>query len=221
MSANASNFKLKFSRWGATLLVLVFGIQTYAVVSLSLELKRVNEVVLEQARCAALISQADLVNGLFNDAGAAVGGYSITKSKLFEARLSATAARLPVAVEELKKLTVGHPEAQEPIARIGELVKSGLLAMAEAKAAIDANRTDVAQFRARHMYKQIRQNADQVRDELNGLTQVQRRIESGGPDHQSELMKINTIGYVGLSSVLVFGIVLDAVKNSGATRQVE
>lgn len=217
----ASDFKLKFSKWGATLLVLVFGIQTSAVVTLSLELKRVNEVILEQARCAALISQADVLSSLFYDAGVAMGGYSITKSNLYEARFDAITSQLPVAFEELKKLTAGHPEAQEPIARIGQLVKSGLLEMSEAKAAIDANHIDVAQFKARHMYKQIRQTADQIRDELNGLTQVPRKIEVQRTGAPGQVMKFDTIGFVGISSVLVLGIVLDAVKNSGAPRQVE
>lgn len=216
MSANASNFKLKFSRWGATLLVLVFGIQTYSVVSLCQELKQVNAAVLEQARCDAVIAQASALSKLFYDAGVAMGGYSITKNKEFGERYAKITSQIPLDLAELKKLEDGKPEARASLERIESLVEGGLDELAKAKVAIDENRVDVAQFRARHMYKQVRQDADKIQDELRGLTEGKCRVakgESPGPH--------NMTVYLGAISVLVFGIVLDAVKNSGATRQVE
>jgi hypothetical protein len=66
------------------------------------------------------------------------------------------------------------------------------------------------------MYKQVRMESDKIQTELAQLVVRQQKSLS-----KPALGAREMIGYVGLSSVLIFGIMLDAVKNSGAPRQVE
>ncbi len=133
--------------------------------------------VQRQIRSKAIISQANTLSKLFYDAGVAMGGYSITKSPLFSDRYDKIVRQIPQDLNELKSLVGDNPRQQKILENLADITVTGLKILGEAKAAIDDNRVDVAQFRARHMYKEIRSLADRLQDELRGLTEDERKIE--------------------------------------------
>lgn len=135
----------------------------------------------DQVRSKAIIAEANSVSKGFYDAGVAMGGYSITKSPLFSDRYDKIVAIIPEDMAELHELVKNNPKQLQSMRNIFKTTTSGLRILGEAKAAIDDNRVDVAQFRARHMYKEMRSIGDKLQDELRGITDEARRTEKESP----------------------------------------
>jgi CHASE3 domain sensor protein len=155
------------------------------LLTLTMLLRQAEIEVQRQIRSKAIISQANTLSKLFYDAGVAMGGYSITKSPLFSDRYDKIVRQIPQDLNELKSLVGDNPRQQKILENLADITVTGLKILGEAKAAIDDNRVDVAQFRARHMYKEIRSLADRLQDELRGLTEDERKIESESPEVQN------------------------------------
>ncbi len=136
--------------------------------------------VQRQVRSKAIISQANTLSKLFYDAGVAMGGYSITKSPLFSDRYDKIVKQIPQDLDELRTLVGENGRQQTILANLKKITEDGLSILTEAKSAIDDNRVDVAQFRARHMYKEIRSLADRLQDELRGLTEDEGKLRARG-----------------------------------------
>ena len=129
-------------------------------------------------RSKNVITQANAVSKIFYDAGVAMGGYSITKSPLFSDRYDKIVRQLPEDLDKLAKIG-GYSDIQKSsIENIQKFSKLGLKILGESKSAIDDNRVDVAQFRARHMYKEIRSLGSKLQDELRTLTKAEREYIS-------------------------------------------
>jgi|GEM_PF-1760089 len=176
---------LSISSKGFILILVPLLFQIGLLFLLAVQLQNAEAEVQRQVRSKAIISQANALSKLFYDAGVAMGGYSITKSPLFSDRYRKICEQIPIDLAELKKLVGDNPKQQAIIKRLEQITKDGLKILNEAKEAIDDNRVDVAQFRARHMYKQIRQLADHLQDELKVLTEDERRLEILSPEDQS------------------------------------
>ncbi|HEY9715426.1 MAG TPA: PAS domain S-box protein, partial [Chroococcales cyanobacterium] len=174
-------------------------------------LRQADFEVQRQIRSKAIISQANTLSKLFYDAGVAMGGYSITKSPLFSDRYDKIVRQIPQDLDELRNLVGDNPKQQEILENLKVITVTGLKILNEAKTAIDDNRVDVAQFRARHMYKQIRSLADKLQDELRGLTEDERKIESQGPEAQNRSrnqVKLFLVLGVIVNVLLAFGLAI-------------
>lgn len=191
---------LKISHKGFILVLVPLVFELFFLIVLSVLLQQAEFEVQRQVRSKAIISQANALSKLFYDAGVAMGGYSITKSPLFSDRYDKIVRQIPVDLQELKNLVGDNDKQQQILIRLQTITSDGLKILGEAKSAIDDNRVDVAQFRARHMYKQIRQLADQLQDELKGLTEDERKIESESPEQQNR-------SRAAVKMFLVFGVI--------------
>lgn len=204
--------KKKILGKGYSLLVLPLAVQFCLLFVLTGLLVQAEEEVQEQVRSKAIISQANALSKLFYDAGVAMGGYSITKSQLFSDRFDKIVRQIPIDEDELSSLIGDDQNKQVQVAHISEITSEGLKILGDAKVAIDDNRVDVAQFRARHMYKQIRQLSDQLQDELKSLTDDYRRIENSSPEQQSRnrtMVKVFLVGWVVFDVLLVIALFAD------------
>jgi PAS domain S-box-containing protein len=176
---------LKLSHKGLILVSVPLIFELIFLATLTALLRQAEIEVQRQVRSKAIISQANTLSKLFYDAGVAMGGYSITKSPLFSDRYDKIVRQIPQDLNELKSLVGDNPRQQQILQNLAVITVTGLKILGEAKSAIDDNRVDVAQFRARHMYKEIRSLADKLQDELRGLTEDERKIESEGPEAQN------------------------------------
>ncbi|HEY9785026.1 MAG TPA: PAS domain S-box protein, partial [Candidatus Obscuribacterales bacterium] len=176
---------LKLSHKGLILVSVPLVFELIFLLTLTMLLRQAEVEVQRQIRSKAIISQANTLSKLFYDAGVAMGGYSITKSPLFSDRYDKIVRQIPQDLNELKSLVGDNPRQQKILENLAEITVTGLKILGEAKNAIDDNRVDVAQFRARHMYKEIRSLADRLQDELRGLTEDERKIESESPEVQN------------------------------------
>jgi len=176
---------LKLSHKGLILVSVPLIFELIFLATLTALLRQAEIEVQRQVRSKAIISQANTLSKLFYDAGVAMGGYSITKSPLFSDRYDKIVRQIPQDLNELKNLVGDNARQQQILQNLQGITITGLKILNEAKAAIDDNRVDVAQFRARHMYKEIRSLADRLQDELRGLTEDERKIESEGPEAQN------------------------------------
>lgn len=176
---------LKLSHKGLILVSVPLLFELIFLLTLTMLLRQAEIEVQRQIRSKAIISQANTLSKLFYDAGVAMGGYSITKSPLFSDRYDKIVRQIPQDLNELKSLVGDNPRQQKILENLADITVTGLKILGEAKAAIDDNRVDVAQFRARHMYKEIRSLADRLQDELRGLTEDERKIESESPEVQN------------------------------------
>jgi PAS domain S-box-containing protein len=176
---------LKLSHKGLILVSVPLIFELIFLATLTALLRQAEIEVQRQVRSKAIISQANTLSKLFYDAGVAMGGYSITKSPLFSDRYDKIVRQIPQDLNELKNLVGDNARQQQILQNLQGITVTGLKILGEAKSAIDDNRVDVAQFRARHMYKEIRSLADRLQDELRGLTEDERKIESEGPEAQN------------------------------------
>lgn len=196
------NLNLKISHKGFILVLVPLVFELVFLIFLGVLLQNAEVEVQRQVRSKAIISQANALSKLFYDAGVAMGGYSITKSPLFSDRYDKIVRQIPLDLVELSNLVGDNDKQQQILVRLKTITSDGLKILGEAKSAIDDNRVDVAQFRARHMYKQIRQLADQLQDELKGLTEDERKIENESPEQQNRSRTMVKV-------FLVLGVVLN------------
>ncbi len=209
---------LKIVHKGAILVLVPLLFELVFLAVLTELLHRAEVEVQRQVRSKAIISQANTLSKLFYDAGVAMGGYSITKSPLFSDRYDKIVRQIPQDLAELKKLVGDNPKQQQILENLQKITVTGLKILGEAKAAIDDNRVDVAQFRARHMYKEIRSLADKLQDELRGLTEDERRIEAESPEKQN---RSRTILKLFLVAGVVFNILIAFVLLWFFTRSIK
>lgn len=133
-----------------------------------------------------IVNQANLVSRDFYDAGVAMGGYSITRSKRYEERYDEIVNGIPSRTDQLAKLVGDSQRRLQSVVRIKQIVDKGLKVLGEAKHVID-DPVYFNQLRARHMYKDIRQLADQLQDELKSLTVDDRAILDADPVTQHKI----------------------------------
>lgn len=134
----------------------------------------------------ALVNQANGLSRSFYDAGMAMGGYSITKKDPFKERFYEIVGRVPDRTRRLTQYVCGNQQKLQSIQRLEQIVQNGLSVLEDARRAIDEP-LYFWQFRARHMYKQIRQLADQLQDELKVLTVEDRRLLDADPATQHRM----------------------------------
>ncbi len=143
------------------------------LLAIGLAFKQVDNERLEQIRARAIVAECTAITKLFNDAGIAVGGYSITKSPMFSDRYLKITEELHSSLNELKTNIGENSNQQVMFSRVQSIALDGLKAMAQAKAAVDEKHEDVAQQRSRHMYKGLRQFSAELQQELQTLTPVE------------------------------------------------
>ena len=211
---------LRLSHKGIILVAVPLIFEVVFLAALTFLLRQAEIEVQRQVRSKAIISQANTLSKLFYDAGVAMGGYSITKSPLFSDRYDKIVHQIPQDLDELKSLVGDNSRQQEILQHLQVITVTGLKILGEAKSAIDDNRVDVAQFRARHMYKEIRSLADRLQDELRGLTEDERKIESESPEAQNRnRMLVKVILVVGVLLNIVIAIALALYFSRGITRR--
>lgn len=197
------NLKLSHQGFILVLIPLIFELIFLALLTALLGQAEIE--VQKQIRSKAVIAQANTLSKLFYDAGVAVAGYSITRSPLFSDRYNKIVRQIPQDLHELKGIVGDNVHQQQILHNLEQITVTGLTILNEAKSAIDQNRLDIAQFRARHMYKDIRSLADRLQEELHALTEDERRIENEGPGAQN---RSKLIVKLCLSVGVVFNILL-------------
>lgn len=198
---------------GYALLLLPLFVQFCLLFALSDLLIQAEQEVQRQVRSKAIISQANALSKLFYDAGVAMGGYSITKSPLFSDRYDKIVRQIPIDLSELSDLVGGNDKQQKIVVRLKTITSDGLKILGEAKSAIDDNRPDAStRCRPRSKYKQIRQLADQLQEELKGLTEDERRIENESPEQRNRsrtMVKVYMVGWLAFDVALVIALMTD------------
>ncbi|MBS1990636.1 MAG: CHASE3 domain-containing protein [Cyanobacteria bacterium SZAS LIN-3] len=201
--------ELSISTRGFILILVPLLFQVGLLLVLSVQLQNAEMEVQKQMRAKAIISQSNALSKLFYDAGVAMGGYSITKSPLFTERYAKITKQIPEDLASLKELVGDDPRQKARIIRLEQIIRDGLKILDQAKSAIDDNRVDVAQFRARHMYKQVRQLADMLQAELKLLTAEESRFVSlPWQQQRADRIMLRSMLYVGLVVNLVLGLCL-------------
>ncbi len=177
---------LNISTKGLIIVLLPLALELVFVIILGFLLNNAELEVQRQVRSKAIISEANVLSKLFYDAGVAMGGYTITRSPLFKERYNKIVGQIPGDLNELRNLVGDNPRQQETLKNLASITERGLKILDQAKAAIDNNDVDVAQFRARSMYKEIRQLADRLQQELQGLTEDEEKIANQSPESQNK-----------------------------------
>lgn len=114
-------------------------------------------------------SLTERISRLCYDAGVAMGGYSITKSQPFSDRFDRINSELPKTVKELGNVVSNIPNEEATVQLLGTHAQGLLAILREARAAIDDDQVSVEQFKARHMYTDVRGAADQIAEDVENL----------------------------------------------------
>jgi serine/threonine protein kinase len=144
------------------------------ILVLTLTIGQYDGNIKEKIRAQSLISSANALSKLVYDAGVALGGYSLTKSPLFNERYLKIKQVIPEEIDSLRSLCPpgageGGRESQT-LKNIELEAQTSIRILDDARTAIDSGTSDQAQFKARHMYKQIRVLADDLQIQLKNLT---------------------------------------------------
>lgn len=175
--------------------------------------KQVDNERREQIRARSIVTESIALSKLFNDAGVAIGGYSITKSQLFSDRYKRISEQIPLSLRELKALIGENNNQQALLGRVETTVLDGMKTLNEGRAAIDENRADVAQFRARHMYKGLRQVTDQLQSELKSLTAVEEgKVEKANSSSSATIVFYSLLVLSLILNIAVFGLAMLSSK---------
>lgn len=174
--------------------------------------------VQEQLRNTALIKHTNALSMHVFNAGVSMGGYSITKSPLFINDFENTVVEIPKEISELKSIVAVDPKQLEILAKIEQISTEQMKILKDARNDIDDDRVDVAQFRAKHVYKNTRSLADQMQDALRDLTADARNDEQSIQPPASE--KVLPILYGSLAASVVLGLVLSFLFARGFSQNV-
>jgi CHASE3 domain sensor protein len=142
----------------------------------------------ELHRAKFLVSQVDELRQRFHQSGLAMGGYSITKSRIMSERYEAICREIPDQVRRLRALTSGSLKQTELVRAIELDTLSGLKILREARIAIDDDRIySCCGFRSHHRYKALRELADKLQDECAELTAKERALLKESPATQHKM----------------------------------
>lgn len=158
---------------------------------------------IEQIRARAITTECIVLSKLFNDAGVAIGGYSITKTQLYLDRYKRISEQISLSLQELKTLVGENNKQRAILGRVETTILDGMKTLAEAKARVDTVTPSECQFRARPVYRIWRQDLEQLSEALNSLVTVEQ-ITSKEAKTQ---LSATTVAY----SMLILSIILDAV----------
>jgi CHASE3 domain sensor protein len=175
----------------------------------AIEMQQIRKQDAEQvSRHLQLSSLVDEISKLNYDAGVAMGGYSITKDAIFSTRFEKIEAELPKRVAELKHLVSKMPQEEEAAESIDKLSTRILDVNRKAKAQIDDPHLDVANFKARPLYKTLRDNSDKLQNQIQSIRQKDLAIVNKAifttPDTQNTGLSIFILAF----SNAIFGLFL-------------
>ena len=126
----------------------------------------------DAARKSQVALKAKGVSRAFDDAAAALTAYKKSKSPSDSAHFDQAMAKIPQTVNELK-LAVGS-ERRDPqiVKNLAIITETGLRIMTDEKVKADkanSDEADKAEFRARHMYRDMGSLTGRINEELAGL----------------------------------------------------
>ena len=174
------------SRLGIALAVVPLLLNVALVYVLTRIVSEEESSLTRQVRARAIFSQSSAIAKLFYDAGTAMGGYSITRGDNFMKRYESLKNQIPASIKELKKLVVDDPKQVAIVTDIECYANDGFTILEDAKRAIDENKVDIAQMKARHMYKSIREITDKIQSRVGSMDcnpQVASDLPSIGLPH--------------------------------------
>lgn len=171
--------------------------------AIGLAFRQVDNERIEQIRARAITTECIVLSKLFNDAGVAIGGYSITKTQLYSDRYKRISEQIPLSLQELKTLVGENNKQRAILGRIETTILDGMKTLAEAKARVDTVTPSECQFRARPVYRIWRQHLEQLSEALNALVTVEQITSKEAKTQLSAA----TLAY----ALLILGIILDAV----------
>ncbi len=184
-------------------LILSAGLVNIALLfAIGLCFKQVDTERLEQIRARSIVTESSALSKLFNDAGVAIGGYSINKSQLFSDRYKRISEQIPLSLQELKTLVGDNNRQRAVLGRIETTILDGMKTLAEAKARVDTVTPSECQFRARPVYRIWRQQLEQLSEALNALVTVEQITSKEAKTQLSAA----TLAY----ALLIWGTILDA-----------
>lgn len=198
------------------LLKIIMGVMINVVV-LTLTIGQYDNSIKGKVRAESLISSGNTLSKLMYDAGIALGGYSVTKSRLFADRYTKIRDLIPAEVISLKELNSGIET--EPMKNIENDAQAGLKILDEAKVMIDGNSADGPKYHTRHMYREIRALGDDLQGELSALTKNARQIATEyGFDQRVKLTLIGEILFLFLADVLFTIHIMREVQRTARKR---
>lgn len=183
-------------------MLLVF--EFLLIAALSALLYQADYDVQQQLRSRDILSKANSLSKSFYDAGVAIDGYKITKSPLFSDRYDKLNRQIFADLTELKTLFGDNAREQQILKNLAVITETGFKILDDKKMGIDQEKADDdVQFRARHMYKEVRSINDRLQEEVFGLTESERKLAQESSE-----------GYVRVAWLvkccLAIGIILNA-----------
>lgn len=152
-----------------------------------------------------MLYTANEISIMFNNAGVAMGGYSITKSQMFSSKSDQSIDNAAKLIDQLQLELKDDPTGLKKLKKVKDMFGETAKMLHEVRDIINDNRVDVAQFRARHMYKDIRSLSDDLRNYLSSLTEDARRIKNVDPEQYSKF-SFNVIS--AASAAVLLAIIL-------------
>ena len=150
-----------------------------------------------------VIYEADALNSRFTDAGFAMGGYSITKNKLFLHLYDEIAATIPARFKKLGELIGDNPPQQKMLRELEDEWQSMGETLKVAKHAVDASTVDDRSIDEKQLYAELKAG----RAKLNRTTE---ELVSANQDIKQKMPGLERRSRDKFVIYLICGVVLSA-----------
>ncbi|CAN5533141.1 hypothetical protein BH11CYA1_BH11CYA1_06400 [soil metagenome] len=164
---------------------------------------QVEHELAEQVKAREIVVACDILSKSLYEAGVAIGGYSITRSEMFAHRFAEISKQVTTSLGELKELVGTNQAKQTVFERIESNARDQLKILTETKASIDSKAADVGQFRARHMYKNVRSSLDDLKQQIRFLI--------AGPSPDGQAASPGFSAQISTKIILVIGLLFNAI----------
>ncbi len=214
-------FQLKLSHKGIILVSVPLIFATIFLAFLTYLLNQAEHEVEAQIRAKALVTEAGNLQKSFYDAGVAMAGYSITKSPLFADRFDAILRQIPTILESLNSLVGDNPKQQQVLVELKSIAYSALKILKEAKNAVATDEIDMAQMKARSVYKQARALTDKLKVTINDLTSDESMLVNKKSNQIDSKLQVKIFLAIGFLINIIIAVFLALFFSKGIGSRIE
>jgi CHASE3 domain sensor protein len=121
-------------------------------------------------RAQALVTTADRLREALSNANSLVGQYSITHDPSIGERFETACSEVSARLKALDSLAQSDRQGAQSLTHVHTLIEESLDVLHQTRGSVDNTSADVVVFRARHLSRESKSLADQLKEALARLT---------------------------------------------------
>ncbi len=191
-------------------LILLIAFNVLLFVALGGMIRNSETATLQMMRAKEISAVASNLSKRLYDAGVALGGLTVTKSKLFSERFDKMIVSIPHDVSDLRDL-IGQdsPKQFQSLLKVAELLPDTIKNMGEVRAMAEDSKTTSADKNYQRMLGTMQQNAQQIQQSLRIIAEENQELANAKiPTGLPGSATIKMLLLLGVSGNIVLGVAI-------------